>query len=53
MFTFVDTEERNVDLNDFIKNILNLPLKLNSSITTSIEFRQEFVTARLFRNATT
>ncbi|EKD5544300.1 hypothetical protein OR582_001510 [Escherichia coli] len=36
--TFVDTEERNVDLNDFIKNILNLPLKLNSSITTSIEF---------------
>lgn len=36
--TFVDTEEHNKDLNGFIRNILNLPLKLNDSITTSVEF---------------
>lgn len=36
--TFIDSEERSGDLPDFIKNILNLPFKLSSSITTSIEF---------------
>ncbi len=36
--TFIDTNEHSMDLSDFIKNILNLPLKLNDSIITSIEF---------------
>ncbi|AVG37880.1 TPA: hypothetical protein MPJ72_002340 [Enterobacter asburiae] len=36
--TFIDAEERSIDLEAFIKNVLSLPFELNHSITTSIEF---------------
>ncbi len=51
--TFVDTEERNVDLNDFIKKHFKPTFKTKQFDYYQHRVRQEFVTARLFRNATT